>query len=154
MFNRLYVQSKWILACRYFRQLSNLGKVSSIKYTDSCSHSRCKKHIESRAGSRLNRGLSTKYHVVVLRIDKVNREYFAYLPQLRCELRLRIAISNCISISISISISCSISIGRLDSSDNWWLWVSGKCRERVICIALPRLPLFAGEEGGREGNVS
>lgn len=39
-----------------------------------------------------------------------------------------------IAFSISISISCSISIGRLDSWDNWWLWVSGKCRERVICM--------------------
>lgn len=79
-------------------------------------------------------------------INIVNRENALHIcAQLRCELRiairlwLRLRISHlasrfAIAFSISISISCSISIGRLDSWDNWWLWVSAKCRERVICM--------------------
>lgn len=52
-----------------------------------------------------------------------------------CESRISYRASRfAIAFSISISISCSISIGRLDSWDNWWLWVSAKCRERVICM--------------------
>lgn len=100
-----------------FNQLSSLFvyQECSIKRTDSCSHNKCNR-IESQTEPResINRGLSTIYYVesenrriLESYINIVNRECFAYLPQLRydcdcdCESCIsnrgsRIAICNCI----------------------------------------------------------
>lgn len=83
-----------------FNQLSSLFvyQECSIKRTDSCSHNKCNR-IESQTEPResINRGLSTIYYVesenrriLESYINIVKRECFAYLPQLRCELRIAI----------------------------------------------------------------